>query len=222
MLSESILTACTTAQHSEVIRSSIKTYESEAEPNHELPNDSFATAMNPKRNYLIFIGKGHPYTFNGGYDRLLRNDLVSTTSAITNEPIEIEKGALCAFTELQEDLHEKGLRIELCGAYQPKHRESDPVEYPYCCEHHTGLLLDITIDGSDDPEEANQVTEKILRESLADHGFINRYPAGKEGSTGFSADPYKIRFVGSSEIAHQIMDSNLCLEEYLKNYATSK
>lgn len=56
---------------------------------------------------------------------------------------------------------------------------------------------------------------EILREHLADFGFIERYPAGKEARTGVPCEPYQIRFVGSSKIAHEIMDSGLSLEEYL-------
>ena len=54
-------------------------------------------------------------------------------------------------------------------------------------------------------------------ESLADFGFIDRYPGGKEQITGFPSEPYEIRFVGSAEVAHAIMDNGLCLEEYISN-----
>ena len=56
---------------------------------------------------------------------------------------------------------------------------------------------------------------KLLHETLADFGFIDRYPAGKEDITGMPCLPYLIRFVGSSEVAHAIMDNGLCLEEYV-------
>ena len=93
-------------------------------------------------------------------------------------------------------------------------------------EHHTGLLLNIVIWGEDEEGNMTWITEtaerqkthpefKVVHDSLADYGFIDRYPAGKENITGVPCEPYEIRFVGSSAIAHKIMDNRLCLEEYL-------
>ena len=39
---------------------------------------------------------------------------------------------------------------------------------------------------------------------------------GKEEWTGTQSEPFEIRFVGSPEVAHAIMDNGLCLEEYLE------
>ncbi|MBR3204256.1 D-alanyl-D-alanine carboxypeptidase family protein [Candidatus Saccharibacteria bacterium] len=99
-------------------------------------------------------------------------------------------------------------------------------------EHHTGLLLNIVLwypDGWDYSQSGGRgpwYTETPERsqsmpifgeihEKLADFGFIDRYPAGKESYTGVMNRPNEIRFVGSPEIAHAIMDNGLCLEEYL-------
>ena len=45
-------------------------------------------------------------------------------------------------------------------------------------------------------------------------GFILRYLKGKEHITGYSYEPWHIRYVGV-EAATYIMENNLTLEEYL-------
>lgn len=54
-----------------------------------------------------------------------------------------------------------------------------------------------------------------IHNKLADHGFILRYPEGKEDITGYHAEEWHIRYVGDPETAHEIMDGGLTLEEYL-------
>ena len=107
-------------------------------------------------------------------------------------------------------------------------QKQTPLAEPGHSEAHTGLLLNVVIKHQEKGTDKQPIwyTEsverqqkikrfKVLHEHLADFGFIDRYPAGKEEWTGVPCEPFQIRFVGSSEIAHQIMDNNLSLEEYL-------
>ncbi len=55
-----------------------------------------------------------------------------------------------------------------------------------------------------------------IHAKLADYGFILRYLEGKDEITGYSYEPWHLRYVGSSEIAKNIMDQGLTLEEYLE------
>ena len=204
--------------------------------------DAFTIGMNPNRDYLILVNGKHGYEFNGDYDRALQNDLIYVADC-SGEPTPLEKGANLALSMLQAKLHENGTEIALYSGYRTKEdqqwvydyygklkgwAETNTVSKPGFSEHHTGLLLNIVIwaDGGDGKmlwvtETAERQAEhpefKIVHETLADFGFIDRYPAGKETITGVSSEPYEIRFVGSSKIAHEIMDNNLCLEEYLEN-----
>jgi D-alanyl-D-alanine carboxypeptidase len=62
-----------------------------------------------------------------------------------------------------------------------------------------------------------------LAEHCAEYGFIIRFPEGKEDITGYSYEPWHIRYVGV-EAAQAITSSGLCLEEYLgvtSDYADS-
>jgi D-alanyl-D-alanine carboxypeptidase len=53
---------------------------------------------------------------------------------------------------------------------------------------------------------------------LPNHGFILRLLKGKEKITGYSYEPWHIRYVGSVEVAQEITDSGLVLEEYLEEF----
>ena len=104
---------------------------------------------------------------------------------------------------------------------------SDPVEIqskagevvkrPGFSEHNTGLAVDLY--GSGDysltASFANTKAYAWLMENCADYGFILRFPKGKESITGVIYEAWHFRYVGDTEIAHEIMDNNLCLEEYL-------
>ena len=83
---------------------------------------------------------------------------------------------------------------------------------PGTSEHHTGLAFDVTARGADAFIGTPQ--QKWLAENCWDYGFIIRYQEDKEDITGFIAECWHIRYVGT---AHSIpmRDNNLCLEEYL-------
>lgn len=53
-----------------------------------------------------------------------------------------------------------------------------------------------------------------LAENAYKYGFIVRYPEGKEKITGYGYRPWRLRYVGE-EIAKEIKEKNLTLEEYL-------
>ena len=52
-------------------------------------------------------------------------------------------------------------------------------------------------------------------ENAEDYGFILRYPKGKEEITKISFESWHYRYVGV-EVAMDMKDSGLCLEEYLE------
>ncbi len=82
---------------------------------------------------------------------------------------------------------------------------------PGTSEHHTGLAFDITTPGKTFMGTPQQ---KWLHEHCWEYGFIIRYPEGKEDLTGFVAECWHIRYVGTTH-ALAMRDSGQCLEEYL-------
>ncbi|MFC2947886.1 D-alanyl-D-alanine carboxypeptidase family protein [Virgibacillus sediminis] len=85
-------------------------------------------------------------------------------------------------------------------------------------EHQTGLTMDIT-SASVNFELTTDFGEtkegKWVEENAAEHGFIIRYPEGKEHITGYQYEPWHLRYVGE-KAAKEIMNQGITLEEYLE------
>lgn len=79
-------------------------------------------------------------------------------------------------------------------------------------EHSTGLAFDI---GNISIAYNLTSAGKWLSENCYKYGFIIRYMKEKENITGYSYEPWHIRYVGKDN-AQKIYKSGLCLEEYLK------
>lgn len=88
--------------------------------------------------------------------------------------------------------------------------------YPGSSEHQSGLCCDMHNLPSAMQSFASQEAYTWLYEHAADFGFILRYPKSKEEITGIKFEPWHFRFVGRYH-AQRIMESGLCLEEYLAN-----
>lgn len=93
---------------------------------------------------------------------------------------------------------------------------------PGTSEHQTGLVMDISSaslkydlrDDFIDTPEGQWVAKNAHR-----FGFIVRYPNGKAEITGYSYEPWHIRYVGKP-LAKYLYDNDLTLEEYY-NYTPS-
>ena len=91
------------------------------------------------------------------------------------------------------------------------------IAIPGTSEHQLGLavdLADITYSNLDEAQE-NTPVQKWLMEHCWEYGFILRYPNGKTEKTGIIYEPWHYRYVGM-ELAMELRDSGLCLEEYLE------
>ncbi|MDO4298137.1 MAG: M15 family metallopeptidase [Lachnospiraceae bacterium] len=114
--------------------------------------------------------------------------------------------------DVQASMEKYGLTRE--EAYEREARETMPAGHS---EHETGLAVDLValdyqiLDGAQEFTKENQ----WLRAHCHEYGFILRYPAGKEGVTGISYEPWHFRYVGK-EAAEEIMESGITLEEYQK------
>ncbi|MEI5907687.1 D-alanyl-D-alanine carboxypeptidase family protein [Bacillus spongiae] len=84
-------------------------------------------------------------------------------------------------------------------------------------EHQSGLAMDVSSKSVSYAliEEFGETMEGIwIAEHSADYGFIIRYPEGKEEITGYTYEPWHLRFVGK-EAAKEIWREEITLEEYL-------
>lgn len=88
---------------------------------------------------------------------------------------------------------------------------------PGASEHHLGTAFDITVPGT---SFAGTEQAKWLAENCWDYGFILRYTKEKESITGFLAEAWHFRYVGT-DFSLTMRDENLCLEEYLEQYGVT-
>ncbi|MBR2259945.1 MAG: M15 family metallopeptidase [Blautia sp.] len=204
-------------------------YEPERDYESGADEDIFKEPAYP--DYLVLVNKEHPLP--DGWEEGI--DIIEMTNSRGNV-VEIESTAYEAFLELQYELTLEGVSIDLDNAYRSvseqewlvdtfteKYGEGYVEQYvavPGYSEHHTGLALDLylIVDG-EEMYYNEELTEKpevweIVHNNLADYGFILRYPEGKEEITGYSYEPWHIRYVGV-DAAQQMMWQGLTLEEYM-------
>lgn len=131
-----------------------------------------------------------------------------------------------AFSLMKKDAAAKGLSIYISSGYRSySYQENLYDRYvrrdgkaladtysarPGHSEHQTGLSIDLnTVTRS----FGNTKEGKWVAAHCHEYGFIIRYPEGKSHITGYSFEPWHLRYVGI-ETAQKITESGLCLEEY--------
>ncbi len=100
---------------------------------------------------------------------------------------------------------------------------------PGTSEHHTGLCVDLWVDGMKELENygsegdftndvgfAETEAYRWLQKNAARFGFILRYPYGREDVTGYAYESWHWRFVGR-DAACDIAEYSITLEEYLRD-----
>ena len=105
------------------------------------------------------------------------------------------------------------------AGYSKKAAETEAVRWvarPGTSEHQLGLALDIVSSSYQGLTKKQEKTaeQKWLMEHCWEYGFILRYPNDKSEVTGIGYEPWHYRYVGQ-EVAMDMRDSGLCLEEYL-------
>lgn len=94
-------------------------------------------------------------------------------------------------------------------------------------EHQTGLTIDVyhaQITNGLEESFAETPEGMWVAENAHKYGFIIRYPQGKEDITGYTFEPWHLRYVGTT-VAQQLYETGLTLEEYMQDedkYFTSK
>jgi LAS superfamily LD-carboxypeptidase LdcB len=92
------------------------------------------------------------------------------------------------------------------------------IAIPGQSEHQTGLALDVTCEAiSYDLNRTFENTNEFqwLINNCYKYGFILRYRKNKEDITKYVYEPWHYRYIGDVNIAKEIMDKGLVLEEYL-------
>jgi len=87
---------------------------------------------------------------------------------------------------------------------------------PRASEHHLGLAFDITDSRYNQKYTGADNAVEWLSKYCWEYGFILRYIDGTTDITGIMNEPWHFRYVGV-ELAMELKDSGLCLEQYLDN-----
>ncbi len=183
---------------------------------------------------LILVNQQHPLPDNAGQLHLDKcaEKLVQVMPKLPQ--VQMQRIAACELMRLLNHLHAEqqiqplsGFRShqgqqELYASALAEHGEDFTKKYvalPGCSEHETGLAIDMAlILPQIDPLTPAFPYEGIcqqFREAAANYGFIERYPEGKENTTGIGHEPWHFRYVGSPHAA-LINEQGLVLEEYME------
>ncbi|GIO29350.1 MULTISPECIES: M15 family metallopeptidase [Paenibacillus] len=188
------------------------------------------TVANPTSTDVL-VNKQHKLPENYAPD-----DLVYPNVRFTfKEKIEkrmMRKEAAQALEKLFKAADKDGLPLAGVSAYRSHKRQKAIFEayvqkdgeekartysaYPGTSEHETGLAIDVTkSDGSCAATGcfAGTPEAKWLAEHAHEFGFIIRYPKGKENITGYSYEPWHLRYVGQPA-ADDMFKNDLTFEEY--------
>lgn len=96
-------------------------------------------------------------------------------------------------------------------------KQTDKVSaVPGSSEHQTGLSIDVSTDSvgcAIDATFGKSAEGKWLRKNCYKYGFIIRYPKNKTKITGYSYEPWHIRYVGKN-LAKHLYENKITLEEY--------
>lgn len=114
----------------------------------------------------------------------------------------------------QQSIFDQKVQEYLDRDFSRKNAESaarQTVADPGTSEHHLGLAFDVTVPGV---SFAGTEQARWLAEHCWEWGFILRYTEEKEAITGYLAEPWHIRYVGTQH-SLAMRDGNLCLEEYV-------
>ena len=186
-----------------------------------------------RSDYLVLVNKQNKLPDN--WEEIA--ELVEVKNSF-GKFLKIEKETLEKFNELRTDLLKEWVDIELDSAYRSfsiqneffeKFKEEYGEEYAsnYAApagysEHHTWLAIDICIK-KENWEIISENHEMIVElwvfdrvhKKMVDYGFIVRYPDGKDSITWYSYEPRHLRYIWDADIAKEIMENGLTLEEYL-------
>lgn len=179
----------------------------------------------------VLVNKQHKLAENYAPDDLVTVDVPTVLE--NPEVNQLRKEAADALKKMFDHANNSGIylyarsgyrsyqtQVGLFNSYAERHGQEAANRYsarPGESEHQTGLAIDVTSESVD-----FQLTEKYgdTKEGkwLVDHahefGFIIRYPENMEHITGYTYEPWHLRYLGVN-LATEVKESNLTYEEFL-------
>ena len=180
-------------------------------------------------NLFVLVNKEHAVS-----DTYHPSGMVAVKDSIaTWTGLELKKSAYEAYLEMLEDAQKEGHDFYICSAYRSIEKQKELYEtslkkngkkytekmtaYPGTSEHHTGYAVDVTSKSMGWGLKQNftdYADGQWITDHCSEYGFIIRYPEGKTDITGYSYEPWHLRYVGKTA-AKEITEKGITLEEYL-------
>lgn len=176
-------------------------------------------------------------------DNPLPSGFVPTLATLDNG-LKFDERAIADLKEMLDQAKKSGLSPVVCSAYRTADKQekiysqkvislmdqghneekandltSKRILPPGTSEHSLGLAVDIVASSYqilDDHQETTAEAQWLLNH-CSEYGFILRYPENKTQITNVDYEPWHFRYVGKTA-AREIMESGLCLEEYLETH----
>lgn len=158
----------------------------------------------------------------------------------TYEKSYMRKAAAAALEKLFAGAKEQNISLKGVSAYRSYSRQKEIYNrnvstkgkkkanqvsaFPGSSEHQTGLTIDVSADSIGCALEQSfgkTIEGKWLANNCYKYGFTIRYPKEKEDITGYSYEPWHIRYVGKN-LAKRLYKKKLTLEEYYQTTTVDK
>lgn len=216
----------------------IERYNALKEKNNEYSIEEIITRVNARidkefyTNQTEIKNQDDPFVLVNKYyilkENYLPEDLINVGN---NQRMRSEAGE--ALMEMIKDIKNEGMYLQPQSGYRDfelqsslyngyvsregKEKADTYSARPGSSEHHTGLAIDVSKDGTLETTFENTKEFKWLEENAHKYGFILRYPKNKTYITGYMYEPWHYRYVGI-EVATLIKNEGITFEEYCVKY----
>lgn len=188
-----------------------------------------------KDKYLILVNQNNPMKNEEEYEKVLCDSIYADDRTLEKETYE-------QFLKLRDFVDDNGYTIAIESGYRSAEYQKkvwDEIEQekglehtkkyvavPGYSEHQSGLAVDFVLYENgvfyEDHKMKGHPILKLVADNAYKFGFIIRYPEGKEQITGYGYEPWHLRYIKNVDIAKEMKDKNLCLEEYLTDACQDK
>lgn len=198
----------------------------------EVGKNGVATVTNPE-SMLVLVNKKRELSSAYAPDDLVKPDVEFSFSGDSPKQ-KMRKTAARALEKLFAGAEKDGITLKAVSGYRSYatqksifSRNADlkgeevanrTSARPGQSEHQTGLAMDVSSASANfelEPKFGDTKEGKWLAAHCAEYGFIIRFLEGEEDVTGYSYEPWHVRYVGK-EAAKQIMKQGVTLEAYLE------
>lgn len=236
--------AGTDAEVSDSQKAAYEYYNTESPESEDVKNsDKNSSEKKKEKQYIEVDTRPDSYTVLVNRDYPISKDYVPDDLVVPKVPFSfygtyeksyVRKRAARALENLFSGASEDGYTLKVVSAYRSYERQTQIYNnnvktrgedktnkvsaMPGSSEHQTGLAIDVSADSvgcTIEESFARSAEGKWLKKNCYKYGFIIRYPKNKSKITGYSYEPWHIRYVGKN-LAKYLKKNKLTLEEYYK------